>query len=158
MVWDRGSDGYEMHLKRIQFTKISTIGELWLGDWLECLTLEDCVRKVKIDKITAIPAGRYQIIITPSLRFQRPLPLLLNVPNYSGVRIHPGNTDKDTEGCILVGKTRGVDFIGESRDAFAALFPKIEEVLKNAKLWIRITDDFESKFDERRTYERRTTL
>lgn len=130
-----------MHLRRVQFTAISTIGELWLGDWRECYTLEDCVRKEKIPNVTAIPAGRYEVVITFSNRFQRPLPLLLNVPNYEGVRIHPGNSAKDTEGCILVGTTRGVDYIGESRLAFNSLFDEISRVIHSGKVFIRITED-----------------
>jgi hypothetical protein len=156
--WERGSDGYEMHLKRIQFTTLSTVGELWLGDCMECYTLEDCVRKVKIPKVTAIPAGRYQVIVNRSIRFKRDMPLLLKVPGFDGVRIHNGNTSKETDGCILTGRTRGVDWVGESRLAFNALFKEITETLAKARLWIRITDDFESIFDERRTTVRRQTL
>jgi len=154
-----GIDGYEMHLRRIQFTALSTIGELWLGDWMECYTLEDCVRKIKIPKVTAIPAGRYQVVITMSNRFKRELPLLVNVPGYEGIRIHPGNTDQDTEGCILPGRTRGVDFVGESRLAFEGLFKEMRTAFDTGqKLFIRITDDFESKFDERRQTFRRQAL
>ena len=54
------------------------------------------------------------------------MPLLLNVPNFEGVRIHSGNTNHDTEGCILVGQTRSKDFIGQSRKAFDKLFKKLE--------------------------------
>ena len=121
-LWAPTVDGYEIHLRRVQFTAISTIGELWLGDWRECWTLEDCVRQSKLPKVTAIPSGRYEVVVSYSARFKRLLPLLLNVPNFEGVRIHPGNTDKDTEGCILVGATRGVDFIGESKLAFNSFF------------------------------------
>ena len=154
--WEPLPDGYELHLKRIQFTALTTIGELWLGDWMECFTLEDCVRKVKIPKCTAIPAGRYQIVVTPSTRFKRDLPLLLDVPGFEGVRIHPGNTDKDTDGCIMPGRTRGVDFVGESVLAFNGLFLTIKEVLKTEhKLFIRITDDFQAVFDDRRKTIRR---
>src|ERR1700748_794173 len=95
-LWMPEPDGsYEMHLNRVQFTAISTIGELWLNDWMECYTLEDCVRKEKIPKITAIPAGRYEVIVNFSNRFQRQLPLLLGVKNFEGVRIHPGNAPED---------------------------------------------------------------
>jgi hypothetical protein len=140
-LWTPGIDGYEIHVRRVQFTSISTIGELWLGDWRECWTLEDCVRKIKIPKVTAIPAGRYEVIINFSNRFQRQLPLLLKVPNFDGVRIHPGNKDTDTEGCILVGSSRGVDFIGESRLAFNRLFDEMQRVINKGKVFIRITED-----------------
>ena len=55
------------------------------------------------------------------------LPLLLNVPEFEGVRIHSGNSNHDTEGCILVGKTRSKDFIGQSRKAFDTLFEKMQK-------------------------------
>lgn len=138
--WEPKSDGYEMHLHRVQFTPISTIGELWLGDWRECYTLEDCVRKEKVPKVTAIPAGRYEVVVNYSNRFKRQMPLLLNVPKYEGVRIHILNVASETEGCIGVGRTRGVDFIGESLLAYNSLFKEIMRVVQNNKLFINITE------------------
>ena len=67
-----------------------------------CHTLEDVQRDVKIKAETAIPWGMYKVVITMSNRFKRRLPLLLDVPNFEGVRIHGGNSEKNTEGCILV--------------------------------------------------------
>src|SRR2546423_440555 len=93
----------QLQLKRKTFTDKSTIGELAVNGVFECFTLEDVVRPEKIKRETAIPAGRYEIAITFSDKFQKFLPLLLNVPNYEGVRIHSGNRPEDTEGCILVG-------------------------------------------------------
>jgi hypothetical protein len=133
-------------LKRKGFYPHSTLGELWLDGELLCNTLEDVVRPdgKKIDAETAIPAGEYQIIINYSERFQRPMPLLLNVPKFEGVRIHSGNTDKDTEGCILVGtKTDNPDFIEQSRMAFAKVFPMIESAMKTGKVYINITNEGE---------------
>jgi hypothetical protein len=80
------------------------------------------------------------VVINWSARFQKPLPLLLNVPNFSGARIHSGNTDADTEGCVLVGRVRGRDFIGESRKAFAALFAKMKKAAASEKIWITINE------------------
>jgi hypothetical protein len=67
------------------------------------------------------------------------LPEIHNVPNYTGVRIHPGNTDADTEGCILVGKTKGRDFIGNSRAAFDKLFVRIQGAAQREKIFIEVT-------------------
>ena len=111
----------------------ATIGTLAVDGVPLCFTLEDVVREVKGKPVeswklhgeTAIPAGSYDVIINRSNRFQRDLPLLLNVPGFEGVRIHPGNTAKDTEGCILVGYTNAAGFIGRSRDAFADLFGRM---------------------------------
>jgi len=131
----------ELKLVRSEFTEKSTIGELFVNNKFECFTLEDKVRPLKVMGATAIPAGEYEVIISFSNRFQRPLPLLLKVPDFEGIRIHPGNTDKDTQGCILVGQIKGIDFLGQSRDAFNALFKKLQAVTKKEKILIRITQD-----------------
>lgn len=106
-----------------------TIGTLMVDGVAECFTLEDVVRAVKIHGETAIPAGTFNVIVTKSQRFGRDLPLVENVPGFEGIRIHPGNDAADTDGCILVGRTKGVDFVGESRVAFNALFVKIQKAL-----------------------------
>lgn len=105
----------------------STIGELSVDGRFECYTLEDVIRPpgVKVPGQTCIPPGTYAVQLTMSQRFNRVLPLLIDVPMFSGIRIHPGNTDANTEGCILVGWVKGVDQILQSRDAFAALFSKL---------------------------------
>ena len=113
-------------LKRLHRTEHSTIGELYVDGKFECYTLEDKEREVKIKSETAIPKGTYIVWITLSNRFKKLLPILINVPNFEGVRIHSGNTNHDTEGCILVGTTRSKDFIGNSRVAFQRLFKKMQ--------------------------------
>jgi len=97
------------------------------------------VRDVKIKAITAIPYGKYEVIINFSNRFQKYMPLLLNVPNYEGVRIHAGNTKHDTEGCILVGSSKSLNFIGGSRVTFASLFTRMKKLEKKEKIFINIT-------------------
>jgi hypothetical protein len=113
-------------IKRLHRTETSTIGELLVDGVFECFTLEDTEREVKIKGETAIKEGKYKVIINKSNRFKRLLPLLLNVPEFEGVRIHSGNTNHDTEGCILVGQTKSKNFIGKSRKAFDALFKKMQ--------------------------------
>jgi len=113
-------------LKRLHKTENSTIGELYVDGKFECYTLEDKERDVKIKSETAIPKGTYIVGITLSNRFKKLLPILINVPNFEGVRIHSGNTNHDTDGCILVGTTRSKDFIGNSRIAFQRLFKKMQ--------------------------------
>ena len=116
----------KIEVKRLHRTENSTIGELLIDGVWECYTLEDKERDVKIKSETAIPRGTYKVIINQSNRFKRLMPLLLNVPNFEGVRIHAGNTNHDTEGCILVGRTRSKDFIGQSRKAYEKLFKKMQ--------------------------------
>lgn len=104
-----------------------------------CYTVEDAVRDVKIPGRTCIPAGRYQIVVTFSNRFQKPLPLLLKVPGFEGIRIHSGNRATDSEGCILPGRIRTPDGVAESRLAFNELFMMIQTALETDQVWITIS-------------------
>ena len=116
----------KIQIKRLHKTENSTIGEMTIDGKFECYTLEDKERDVKIKSETAIPKGTYKVIINQSNRFKRLMPLLLNVPNFEGVRIHTGNSNHDTEGCILVGQSRSVDYITKSRKAYEILFAKMK--------------------------------
>ena len=116
----------KIEVKRLYKTENSTIGELTIDGKFECFTLEDKEREVKIKGETAIPKGKYKVIINQSNRFKKLLPLLLEVKGFEGVRIHAGNSNHDTEGCILVGKSRSKDYISQSRKAFDALFLKMQ--------------------------------
>ncbi len=110
-----------------------------------CCTLEDTDRgldsKMPMNKIlfmkkphiTAIPTGRYQITATYSPHFNRTLPLLNNVPGYSGVRIHPGNTAADTDGCILVGENTAKGRVNNSKYWFNLLYAAIDKALKRGE-------------------------
>ena len=88
-----------------------TIGSLSVNGEKFCDTLEDRVRdlaggEAKVSGETAIPEGRYKVIVNRSPKFGRDLPRLLDVPQFEGVLIHRGNTDKDSSGCILVGENK----------------------------------------------------
>lgn len=117
-------------LQREPSTKQSTPGKLFIDGQFECHTLEDIVRPrgVKVYGQTAIPAGTYQVVLTMSPRFKRVLPLLLNVPGFEGIRIHPGNKAEETDGCILVGDAPAPDWLGQSRVAFDRLFAKLRRL------------------------------
>ena len=117
----------KIEVKRLHRTDNSTIGELSIDGKFECYTLEDIERDVKIKGETAIAKGTYKVIINQSNRFKRLLPLLIGVPNFEGVRIHAGNSNHDTEGCILVGQNRSLDYITKSRKAFDSLFKKMQK-------------------------------
>ncbi len=119
----------EILLCREPSTLHSTSGALYVDGMFECWTLEDIVRDVKIMGQTAIPAGTYKVIINHSNHFDKDLPLLVNVPNYEGVRIHSGNTAADTEGCILLGIGKEKDSVTQSRVAFDRLFAKMKTAL-----------------------------
>ena len=101
----------EITVKRFKLTKRCTIGNMLIDGKFFCHTLEDKVRKlpeeVKIWGNTAIPAGTYSVEMYYSPRFKRRLPLLKDVPYFTGILIHRGNTVEDTVGCILVGEANG---------------------------------------------------
>lgn len=120
-----------------------TVSMLYIDKAFECYTLEDVVREdgLKIHGETAIPEGRYEVMVNYSPRFQRDLPLLVGVQNFVGVRIHPGNDSGDTEGCILVGKSVNTanNYIYSSVAAFEKLFAKIKSAkLKGQRVFITI--------------------
>ena len=119
----------QIKLKRYEFNDAYTVGRMYINDVYFCYTLEDVVRKgAKVNGQTAIPTGTYDVIVDVSARFGKSLPHILNVPNFTGVRIHAGNTSANTEGCILLGHTwAGKDFIGNSKIAFDSFFKQLEK-------------------------------
>lgn len=120
-------------LDRFDYGATYTLGTLHLDGNFECFVLEDTVRGIeagaeKVYGQTAIPAGKYKVSLTYSNRFKRVLPYIHDVPQFTGVRIHAGNTAEDTEGCLLVGRICRKGFVGESRRAMDVLIKKIEKV------------------------------
>jgi hypothetical protein len=136
-----------MKLKLIRkiFTEEYTLGELYINDVFFCSILEDKDRgldqsmkiaeilKTKVKSKTAIPYGTYTIDITYSNRFKTNLPILLNVPGYSGIRIHTGNTHHDTDGCLLPG-VYAKDRVINSRETFRYLFAVLFKAKKDNEL------------------------
>lgn len=100
----------ELILKRTAKRDTYTIGHLYVDGSYFCDTLEDRVRDLgkerKVPGETAIPEGRYEVVVNISPKFRRLLPRLLNVPHFDGILIHRGNTAKDSAGCILVGENK----------------------------------------------------
>ena len=119
----------KIRLARKWFTEKSTTGILYVDDKFFCYTIEDKVRPSgeKIPGKTAIPWGTYPVVVTFSNRFQKPLPLLIGVPNFVGVRIHAGNSAEDTEGCILLGMTHSMDWVGSSQIAMKRLMDALDD-------------------------------
>ena len=129
-----------LELVREDFSDTTTIGRLYVDGRFECYVLEDAVRDKKIPHETAIPYGRYELTVSYSPRFGRYLPLLLNVPNFSGIRIHSGNNHKDTEGCLILGQVKSEEQVLNSRKAFDLFYPKLVFALQNnGKVYIEIT-------------------
>lgn len=128
----------EIKLVRIAFKSTYTIGKLYVDGKYFCDTIEDKDRgldnsmtaneilKRKVKGQTAIPTGHYNIDITYSPKYKRMMPLLLDVKGFSGIRIHSGNTAKDTEGCLIVGRNKQVGMVLESRDTYQRLFEMMQ--------------------------------
>lgn len=122
----------------------TTLGVLFVDGRFAAFSLEDAIREVagvpvaawKVPKATAIPAGTYRVRLTMSNRFQRILPEVLDVPGFTGVRIHAGNTAADTEGCVLLGVRRSGVALVESRPAVGALVDQM--VAASGATWITI--------------------
>ena len=132
----------ELKLKIIARRDTYSIGKLYIDGIYFCDTLEDTVRdinhngkfdngEVKVYGKTAIPFGKYSVVYTHSPKFKRKLPLLLNVPQFEGIRIHPGNTAEDSLGCILVGKNTAVGKLTESKVTSDKLNNLIKTAINN---------------------------
>ena len=152
----------KLELKRIARKDKYTIGHLYINGKYFCDTLEDpdrglassmsnsqiAIKKIKGD--TAIPTGLYKITLNvtsskysnfskyPYAKFcNGKMPRLLNVPGYEGILIHAGNTQKDTEGCILVGMNRQVGKVLDSQKTFKKLYEKLLADKNNLSITIR---------------------
>jgi hypothetical protein len=108
----------ELRLQRRFAGEDYTIGSLYVDGEYFCDTLEDTdrgltqempleeIKKIKVAHETAIPTGVYKVIVNMSPAKKRMLPRLLDVPGFSGILIHRGNTKSDSSGCILVGENK----------------------------------------------------
>ena len=152
----------ELKLRRIAKKNGYTIGKLSIDGKYFCDTLEDVdrglastmpidtLKKKKLAHITAIPTGRYEVtmsVISPRLsksKFYKQfgggrVPRLLNVPAFDGILIHCGNTAKDTDGCILIGKNTKVGMVLDSKITFSNLYPLLEAASKRKeKIFITV--------------------
>ena len=142
----------ELLLKRIARRETYTIGHFYINGVYVCDTIEDkdrglrqdmqpsVIRAIKRKGVTAIPTGRYRVSLdVRSPKFSQKkydktygfcggyLPRLINVPGFDGVLIHVGNTARDTEGCLLVGKNTRVGKVLESRVTFVKLYERLKE-------------------------------
>ena len=143
----------ELKLIRIYKGEDYTIGQLYINGEYFCDTLEDKVRVLNEyeDKVygeTAIPYGRYKVIISYSNHFKKKMPELLNVEFFKGIRIHSGNHKDHTDGCILVGECRDVEegYIYNSRKAYNKLFKILQDTInsKHEEVYITITENHNS--------------
>jgi len=122
-----------------------TIGSLYIDGSYFCDTLEDAdrglrhsmsdaeIKSVKVAGETAIPTGKYKVLWTYSPRFKKMMPLVNGVPGFSGIRIHSGNTNSDTDGCILLGQNKVVGKVVNSVATIDKFYPIIEKASKKGE-------------------------
>ena len=150
----------EVTLQRIQQSPSGeeTIGKLTMSGRYECWVLEDQHRDVKVKGDTRIPAGRYEIKLRAAGRihenylqkfgteFHKGTLHLQDVPNFQYILIHIGNTEKDTEGCLLTGKSYSVSgghfLLQNSTAAYKELYAIIrDELLSGVRVFISVYDE-----------------
>ena len=150
----------ELMLQRKYKLEKYSIGKLYVDGVYFCDTLEDkdrnlyqgmgldWIRSVKVYGETAIPYGRYKITLSYSNKYSQKekynftggrMPLINKVPCFKGILIHPGNTNKDTLGCILVGYNKEKGKVLNSFDTFSKLWKLIADAeAKGEEIWITI--------------------
>ena len=123
-----------------------TIGNVYINGLWFCNSLEDKDRgltskmseeeifDVKVKGETAIPSGLYNLAYTYSPKLHKYAPLVLNVKGFSGIRIHSGNTDKDSEGCIILGLNKKKGEVINSRYTCNNFYHMVEDALDKGQL------------------------
>jgi len=138
-------------LVRTDLTDRCTQGMLQLDGARFCWTLEDPVRErkvaggqwewqaaFKVPGATAIPSGTYPLTISMSTRFGKRMPLIGDVPDFSGVRAHGGNTVDNTEGCPLLGMIRSRCYVAQCRPATEGFMRWLQAALATGPQWIEV--------------------
>lgn len=133
----------KLKLKRIYRGNTYTIGRLYIDNEYFCDTLEDKdreltsymseedIKSLKVYSETAIPTGTYKIEVTFSPRFKKKMPVLIGVKGFSGIRIHCGNDETHTSGCILCGFNKEKGKVVNSKVVTSKVYALIENAINN---------------------------
>ena len=133
----------KLKLKRIYKADTYTIGRLYIDNEYFCDTLEDKdrgltsymseeeIKRLKVYSETAIPTGTYKIEVTFSPRFKKKMPVLIGVKGFSGIRIHSGNDETHTSGCILCGFNKEKGKVINSKVVTSKVYALIENAINN---------------------------
>ena len=149
----------ELTLKRVRQGKNSTLSELYVDGIFQCYGLEDRIQEVKVRGKTAIPCGTYALRLNVwggmNTRYKQRFPdihqgmiEIKDIPNFSNVYIHIGNTHEDTDGCLLVGqyfhqnKQRDDFEVYQSTEAYQELYKTIIEKVKDQHATLTIVHQF----------------
>lgn len=134
----------ELNLQRFEHLSDTTIGRVYIGSEAQCYTLEDEYREVKVKHHTRIPDGSYEIKLrtvggfnsrySKRFSFHKGMLELQDVPGFKYILIHCGNSEKDTSGCILLGKDVKVKVLRDSTGAYKDLYPKIIEAMNDGEI------------------------
>ena len=139
----------QLQLRRLYRKPEYTIGKLYIDGKYFCDVVEDKdreltqdmplfqIKKIKVMHETAIPYGAYKVILSRSPRFKKVLPEILNVPGFSGIRIHNGVNKDSSSGCLIVGKNTIKGGVTNSKE----YMEKLIEILKT-------TDDIKIKITQ----------
>lgn len=136
-----------IELRRLEFGDDYTIGTMLIDGLMLGHTLEDKDRKLeeigigaKIKGKTAIPRGRYDVVLSYSNRFKRIMPEVLGVPGFTAIRIHGGNTHEDTEGCPLLGACKEGGRISDCASVNATLRRRIDIAsARQERVWLEVS-------------------
>ena len=144
----------KLKLQRFHSTDDFTIGKLFINDVFECYTIEDEKREQKVMHETRIPAGTYDIKLrtfgghhekySKKFDFHKGMFWLQEVPKFKDILIHIGNTDDDSSGCIIVGKTADLikGYVGQSTVAYKEMYLKVMTAFeREEKVFIEILDE-----------------
>jgi hypothetical protein len=140
----------ELLLTRTALTTESTEGELRIDGEFMCFTLELPV----VDGMpgSAVPPGIYPVVLAPSPKFEMvrdswvqryagAIPHIIQIPNRTNILIHWGNYPNDTDGCVLVGFTKEANFVGQSREAFAALHTRLKDATDAIQITVLLSPE-----------------
>ena len=128
----------ELQLKRLYRKSEYTIGKLYIDGVYFCDVVEDkdrClysymnigeISKIKVKDKTAIPYGKYKVRLSMSPKYKKILPEIMNVPGFTGVRIHSGNYASDSSGCLIVGKNTVKGGVTQSKVTMSKLMEKLK--------------------------------
>jgi len=134
-----------LRLHRFHSGKDETLGLLYIDGQFFCYTLEDEYREVKVKGETRIPDGTYDLVKRFSPKWQKEMVYLEDVPNFTGIAIHPGNTTGDTSGCLLVGYGQSYvqqrAFLSHSRQAYNDLMDRLKPKIGEEACEIQIISD-----------------
>jgi len=134
-----------LELIRDEETPTRMFGKLFIDGRYFGETLEDTDRElekggVKVYGESAIPRGRYPVVVSVSRRFGREMPEVLEVPEFSGIRIHGGNTEHDTLGCPLLGQVRTATGVANCKGINDRLLMTLKAAIQRGEdVWLTVS-------------------